>query len=170
MWAGTAVVPPWCPALSLHPSLLFPLPPLPFWYLTLHIFGSSSAGIGLPTSVVERKSRIAWLHLPLARGSWILHRLFLLLLSSCTSAHRIFCWAFHSGHILKKWCRSASSIGTTSTGQRADSSPSGCTAQKGSDQSSAGRTLRQASWNSQPPCRPASGSSAFCISSWRSLV
>jgi len=63
---------------------------------------SPSDGASLLKSVVERKSSPAWLHLPLARRSWILHRLFLLLLSSHNYAYRIFCWAFHLGHTLKR--------------------------------------------------------------------
>ena len=69
---------------------------------------SSSAGTRLPTSVVERKSSTACPHLPSARRSRILHRLFHLPVSFRTSAHSIFCWAFNSGHSLKRcsrvWC------------------------------------------------------------------
>jgi len=47
---------------------------------------SSAAGTLLPTSVVERKSRIAWLHVPPAKRSRIFHRLFHLPVSFDTSA------------------------------------------------------------------------------------
>jgi len=52
--------------------------------------------------VVARTSRTAWLHLLSARRSRILNWLFPLLLPFRTSAHRIFCRAFHSGHTLKR--------------------------------------------------------------------
>ena len=66
---------------------------------------SSSAGTLLFTSVAERKSCTAWLHLPSARRSRIFHRLFHLPVSLYTSDHRIFCWAFHPGRTLKRCSR-----------------------------------------------------------------
>jgi hypothetical protein len=61
---------------------------------------SSSAGVGtsLPTSVVERKSSPALLHVSLASRSRTFQRLFHLPVSFLTSAHKIFCWAFYSEH------------------------------------------------------------------------
>jgi len=59
---------------------------------------SSSAGTRLPTSVDERKSSRAWLHLPSARRSRSFHQSFHLPVSFPTSAHRIFCCSFHFGH------------------------------------------------------------------------
>ena len=85
-------------------SLLFPLPALPalpFSHSGAPLPAASSAGTSLPTSAVERNSGTAWLHLPSARRSRILHRHILLPLSFSTSTHRIFCWHFHSGHSLR---------------------------------------------------------------------
>jgi len=65
----------------------------------------SSASTFLPTSVALRKSSAAWLHLASARRSRIFHRLFHLPVSFHTSAHSIFCWAFCSGHSLKRCSR-----------------------------------------------------------------
>ena len=69
---------------------------------------SSSAGTRLPTSVEERKSSTARLHLPSARRSRIFHRSFHLPVSFFTSAHRTFGSGFHSGYSLKRcsrvWC------------------------------------------------------------------
>jgi len=42
---------------------------------------------------------------PSARRSQMVNRSFPLPFFFCTCAHRIFCWAFHSGHTLKKWLR-----------------------------------------------------------------
>jgi len=61
-------------------------------------------GTSLPTSV-ERKSSTARLHLSSARRSRIFHRPFHLPVSFFTSAHSTFCWAFHSGHTLKRCSR-----------------------------------------------------------------
>jgi len=67
---------------------------------------SSSPGTPrLPTSVAVRKSSTARLHLPSARRSRTFHRSFHLPVSFFTSAHRIFCCGFHSGHSLKRWSR-----------------------------------------------------------------
>src|SRR3978361_480929 len=68
---------------------------------------SSSAGAGtsLPTSVVDRKSSTAPLHLSSASRSRTLQRLFHLPVSFLTSAHKIFCCSFHSAHSLKRWSR-----------------------------------------------------------------
>jgi len=66
---------------------------------------SSTHGTRLPTSVVERKSSTARLHLPSASRSRTFHRSFHLPVSFFTSAHRIFCCGFHSGHSLKRWSR-----------------------------------------------------------------
>jgi len=66
---------------------------------------SASAGTRLPTSVEERKSSTARLHLPSARRSRTFHRPFHLPVSFFTSAHRIFCCGLHSGHSLKRWSR-----------------------------------------------------------------
>jgi len=88
--------------LTLTTQLLGLRPPL--LSLSLHPLRSQSdaslpasppAGTSLPTSVVEWKSSTAWLHLTSARRSRILSRLFPFPLSSRTSAHRIFCWAFY---------------------------------------------------------------------------
>jgi len=64
---------------------------------------SASAGTRLPTSIEERKSSTARLHLPSARRSRTFYRSFHLPVSFFTSAHRIFCCGFHSGHSLKRW-------------------------------------------------------------------
>ena len=69
---------------------------------------SSSATTRLPTSVAVRKSSTAWLHLSSAvsaKRSRIFHRSFHLPVSLRTSGYRIFCWAFHSGHTLKRCSR-----------------------------------------------------------------
>jgi len=66
---------------------------------------SSSAGTRLPTPVVERNSSTARPHLSSARRSRIFHRSFPFQVSFRTSAHRVFCWAFHSGHALKRCSR-----------------------------------------------------------------
>jgi len=66
---------------------------------------SSSTGTRFPTSVVERKSSTARPRLSSARRSQIFHRSFHLPVSFRTSTHRIFCWAFHSGHTLKRCSR-----------------------------------------------------------------
>ena len=66
---------------------------------------SSSAGTCLPTPVEERKSSTARLHLSSARRSRIFHRSFHLPVSFLTFAHRIFCWASHSGQSLKRCSR-----------------------------------------------------------------
>ena len=66
---------------------------------------SSSAGARLPTSAEVRKFSIARLHLSSAKRSRIFHRSFHLPVSFRTSAHRIFCWVFHSGHTLKRCSR-----------------------------------------------------------------
>ena len=57
---------------------------------------------------------------------------------------------------------------TTNTAGRGDFWLSAGVVRCGSVPSSAGRTARQASWCSQPPCRRACGSLASCISAWRS--
>jgi hypothetical protein len=63
--------------------------------------GSSTvARTHLHTSVVERKSGTAWLHLPSAR-SRIFNQSFPLPVSLRTSAHRTYCWAFQWGQFLK---------------------------------------------------------------------
>jgi len=64
---------------------------------------SSRGGTSLPTSVQVRKSSTACPHLLSASRSRIFHRLFHLPVSFYTSAHRIFCSIFHSGHTLKRW-------------------------------------------------------------------
>jgi len=66
---------------------------------------SASAGTRLPTSVADRKSSTARLHLPSARRSRTFHRPFRLPVSFFASAHKIFCCGFHSGHSLKRWSR-----------------------------------------------------------------
>ena len=66
---------------------------------------SSSADTRLPTSMVARKSNTARPRLSSARRSRIFHQSFHLPVSFRTSAHRIFCWAFHSGHTLKRCSR-----------------------------------------------------------------
>jgi len=58
-----------------------------------------------PTSAAERKSSTARPHLSSARRFRIFHRSFHLLASFRTSAHRVICWAFHSGHTLKRCSR-----------------------------------------------------------------
>jgi len=70
---------------------------------SLHALTASSysAGTRLPTSVAARKSSTARLHLPSARRSFTFHRSFHLPVSFFTSAHRIFCCGFHSGHSLR---------------------------------------------------------------------
>jgi len=89
----------------------------------------SPAGTSLPTSVIESKSITVRLHLSSAGRSHTFHWLFHLPVSFCTSAHRIFCcalamicigrmrvmnkqkknrilcWAFHSGHTLRRCSR-----------------------------------------------------------------
>ena len=76
---------------------------------------SVRAGTSLPTSVVERKPNTAWLHLLSAKSSRSVNRLFHLPVSFPTSAHKIFCWAFHSGHTAKMCPASAPYMSTTST-------------------------------------------------------
>jgi len=59
--------------LSLLPPLVFPFSPLselPLRHLTRRVF------LSLPTSVVERKSKIGWLQRSSAKRSWILNRFF----------------------------------------------------------------------------------------------
>jgi hypothetical protein len=68
-------------------------------------FASSSAVTSLPSSVAERNSNTAWLHLSSARRHRIFHLLLHLPIPFYTSVHRIFCWAFHSGHTLKRCFR-----------------------------------------------------------------
>jgi len=91
--------------LRLFLRLLLPLPTLPELpdtSLPASPF-SSSGGTSLPTSVEERKSSTARPHLLSASRSRIVHLLFHLLVSFSSSAHRIFCCIFHSGHTLKRW-------------------------------------------------------------------
>jgi len=57
------------------------------------------------TTFVERKSGTAWLQLPSARRSRILHLHFHLPVSYRTSAHRIVCCGFHPGNSLNRWSR-----------------------------------------------------------------
>ena len=64
-----------------------------------------SSGDLLPMSVEEMKSSTARPHLSSARRSPIFHRSFYSQVSFGTSAHRIFCWAFHSGRTLKRCSR-----------------------------------------------------------------
>ena len=64
-----------------------------------------SAGTLLPTSVGVRKSSTTRPHLSSARRPRIFHRSFPFPVSFRTSAHRIFCWAFYSGHTLKRCSR-----------------------------------------------------------------
>jgi len=70
--------------------LLLPLPPV------------------LPTAVVARKPRIAWLHRSSANSSATLVRSLVwfgpgcFLVSSRTVAQRVFCWLFHCGQFLKR--------------------------------------------------------------------
>jgi len=66
---------------------------------------SASAGTLLPTSVEERKSSTARLHPASARRSRAFYLSFYLPVSFLTSAHRIFCCGFHSGHSLRRWSR-----------------------------------------------------------------
>jgi len=66
---------------------------------------SASASTRLPTSVEDRNSSTARLHLPSAMRSRTFHRSFHLPVSFFTSAHRIFYCGFHSGHSLKRWSR-----------------------------------------------------------------
>jgi len=73
--------------------------------IALTASSSSAPSAHLPTSVVERKSSTARLHLPSASRSRTFHRSFHLPVSFFTSAHRIFCCGFHSGHSLKRWYR-----------------------------------------------------------------
>jgi hypothetical protein len=58
-----------------------------------------------PTSVVDRKSRIAWLHRSSAKRSLMLNRFIRLPVACNTSAQRVFCWAFQRGQFLKRCCR-----------------------------------------------------------------
>jgi len=74
---------------------------------------SSSAGAPLPISVVDRKSSTARPHLSSAMGSQTFHLSFHLPVSFRTSAHRIFCWAFHLVHTLKRCSQVWSGTGTT---------------------------------------------------------
>ena len=128
---------------------------------------SSSASTLLPTSVANRESSTAWLHLSPAMRSRIFHRLVHLPVSFCTSAHRIFCCIFHSGHTLKRWplVRGAldhqqCAVGRTS----AQCKYVRC----GSFPLLGGRITNRASRYSQRPCRPACVFLTFCILSWRS--
>jgi len=61
------------------------------------------AGASLPTSVVERKSSTALLHLSSASRSRTFQRLFHLPISFLTSTHRSFCWPLQAAHTLKRW-------------------------------------------------------------------
>jgi len=61
------------------------------------------SGTSLPTSVEERKSSTTYPHLLSAIRSWAIHPLFHLLVFYSTSAHRVFCSFFHTGHTLKRW-------------------------------------------------------------------
>jgi len=116
-WAGTAAVPPRHPILPRHPAPppRVPLPAsgaprattqTPHFRRRLPLPASpSSSGGGsyLPTSVEERMPSTARPHLPSASRSRTVHLLFHRLVSFSTSAHRIFCCVFHSGHTLKRW-------------------------------------------------------------------
>ena len=97
------------PLLTIGTYLLgiFPTLPLPASAPDASLCASSSAGAGilLPTSAAERKSRTAWLHLTSATRSRILNRYFPLPVSSSTSAHRILCWAFQLGRFWKTCSR-----------------------------------------------------------------
>ena len=63
---------------------------------------SASAGTRLPTSVVDRKSSTALLHLSSASRSRTFQRLFHLPVSFLTSAQRALCCSLHSTHSLKR--------------------------------------------------------------------
>ena len=58
-----------------------------------------------PTPVVDKESRIAWLHRSSAKRSQTLNRFFLLPVTRHIPAHRIFCWAFQWGQFLKRCSR-----------------------------------------------------------------
>src|SRR3978361_461955 len=93
--------------LDLCSPLLFP--PLPsrrsLSDSTLCSSSSARAGPSLPTSVVDRKSSTALVHLSSASRSLTFQRLFHFPVSFLTSAHRVFCCSFHSTHSLKRWSR-----------------------------------------------------------------
>jgi len=78
--------------LDLHPPLLFPLlPEFPLRCLAWCVF-LSRGWHQPPTSVVQRKSRIGWLHRSSAERSRILNRSIPFPVCLRTSAHKIFCW------------------------------------------------------------------------------
>jgi len=153
---------------SLRLPLLPPLPALPeppFRRLAPRVLLSQH----FPSHIVAvRKPSTAWLHLSSARRSRIFHRLFHLPGSFRTSAYRIFCWAFHSGHTLNGWSLVCDGNWHHQHWAVGELSPLASTIRCGSAPLSAGSTLTRASWYFQQPCRPACGFSAYCISSGRS--
>ena len=68
---------------------------------SLCVSSSTGAGASLPTSVVDRKSSTALLHLSLARRSRIGNRLLPRPVSFHTSLHSTFCYSFHCPQFLK---------------------------------------------------------------------
>jgi hypothetical protein len=95
----------------LAPQSLLSSPPLllsaPAASTNASLCASSSAGAGtsLPTSVVDRKSSTALLHLSSASRSRIFQRLFPLPVSFPACAHKVFCCSFHAGHALRQCSR-----------------------------------------------------------------
>jgi len=72
---------------------------------SLYASSSTGAGTSLPTSVVDRKSSTALLHLSSASRSRTFRRLFHRPVSFLTSAHKVFCCSFHAGHTLRQCSR-----------------------------------------------------------------